>query len=78
MIIAQPTAMEASAINSLSKSNDWVAVSDYFRRALRELDVQLRACGPERLGKLQGAAIVIDELLKLPDVSQQILAAKRT
>lgn len=73
MLIASPTPMEAAAISSLSKSPDWKAMADYMNRAMREVDLQLRACTPDRLGRLQGAAVTLDDIVKLPDVCREIL-----
>jgi hypothetical protein len=46
---------------------------EYFERALREVDTKLRTCSPDQLGKLQGSAMTVADLIALPDASRDVL-----
>lgn len=72
-MLIPPTAMEATAIKSLSGHPDWKTLVDYLVRGQREFDVQLRAISADRLGKLQGASLVVQDLLQLPDTCRDVL-----
>jgi hypothetical protein len=73
MLIATPQPLEAATIAALARSEDWKLFVDYLQRALREIDLQLRGCSPDRLGKLQGVASTVDDIIRLPDTAREIL-----
>lgn len=73
MLLATPTPMEATAINHLSKSDDWGVFVAYLRRSQGDIDARLRNCPPEHLGKLQGSALAVDDVVHLPDTCRKVL-----
>ena len=72
-LLPAPTRLEASSINAISKSQDWKDVIEYLVRAQAVLDSQLRVMPAERLGKIQGAAQVVEDFVKLPEACRDIL-----
>lgn len=73
LLLPTPTPLEAASINVFSKSQDWKHMVEYFERALREVDTKLRTCSPDQLGKMQGSAITISDLVALPDAARDVL-----
>ena len=73
MILPQPTTMEAASILAISRTAEWKGFADYLARVQRDLDAKLRAAGPDIIGRTQGAAQAVDDLLRIPDTAKSVV-----
>lgn len=71
-ILGAPTPQEAAAIHALMHTPDWKVLTEYLQRELNVQDAKLRGVSPEHLGRVQGAALILTDLLQLPDAARSV------
>lgn len=73
-LLGAPTPQEAAALHQLIHTDSWKVLAGYLKRELNAQDAKLRGVSPDQLGRAQGAALVLSDLLMFPEAIQVVIS----